>query len=590
MMNSNCGKKFLKAGEKKFRKNTVLNSSLLCLEILLVFFCLTGCNAKPRNVILISIDTMRADALYKTPVPFLSDFSADAAVFDRAFTTAPITLPAHTSLLSGLYPPSHGVRNNGTFRAGDDLTLMPEIAKQNGMSTAAFVGAFPLAKQFGLNQGFDIYDDEFSAANNAEGNFSFAERSAEQVRLSAQKWLESRTSSQPFFLFLHFFDPHHPYLTHGYGNLQPYRQEIAYVDHQLGEFFQFLERKKLHENNLIIITSDHGEAFGEHGEISHTLFVYNTTLHIPLLIQGPGIDAQKRPEVVRIVDILPTVAELMEWKIGDAIDGVSICPLFRSEPLKPLESYAESFAPALDFGWSPLASLQTKDAKYIQAPRPEFYDLQNDPQEQSNKIGPQADALKVKLETILRRAPVAKAAHIPDAQEREKLAALGYISGGRTKINWNGPDPKDRIAIARKIAELSMSPISLSQKAHEYERLVQQDPSNPLLLMRYGEILLKLQQFQFAELAFRRVLELGYNSAAPYNGLAASLYYQERIPEAESVLQKAVTDGLADAETYFNLAEFLYHRGARAEAFTYYDRSTQLGHRLARQRKAELQR
>jgi len=547
---------------------------------------------KPENIILITIDTLRADALSvygsKTLTPFMQQFSENAAVFDRAFTSAPITLPAHTSLFTGMYPPSHGVRHNGVYKAPSSLTLLSELAHNAGFATAAFVGATPLAANYGLNQGFDIYDDSFPPPQTQQGMFAYAERNAEQVRLAAQNWLSNQPQSKPFFLWMHFFDPHHPYQTHGYAGLTPYQQEVAYTDHQLGEFFAYLKQNHRDANNLVVITADHGEAFEEHGEISHSLFVYNTTLRIPLMISLPGIRSRRVPDLVRIIDISPTIAEIMAWKFPASIDGISLIQLLRGEKLKSLDSYSETFASAIDFGWSPLACIQDQQFKYIQAPKPEFYDLKNDPGENHNlETSPEAAKYKKEVQTILNRR-AASAEYNPSSEEMEKLRSLGYVAAAPQKVGWDGADPKDKLQVARRIAELTMQPITLEERAKAYAEIVALDPSNPLLQVRYGEVLLQMKDYPSAAGAFQNAIQLGYPSPAPYNGLAAALYYEERTADAEAILQKAVDAGVADGETYFNLAEFLYNRGGKQQAFKYYDRSIMEGYKLAKKRKAEL--
>lgn len=518
----------------------------------------------------------------------MQQFSENAAVFDHAFTSAPITLPAHTSLFTGLYPPSHGVRHNGVYKAQSSLTLLSELAHTAGFATGAFVGAAPLAANYGLNQGFDVYDDSFPPVQNQQGTFAYAERNAEQVRLAAQKWLSNLPQSKPFFLWMHFFDPHHPYLTHGYAGLTPYQEEVVYTDHQLAEFFAFLKQNHLDSNNLVVITADHGEAFGEHGEISHSLFVYNTTLRIPLMISAPGVQSRRIPDLVRLIDTSPTIADIMSWKFPTSIDGVSLMPLLRGEKLKSLDSYSESFASAIDFGWSPLACIQDQQYKYIQAPKSEFYDLKTDAAENHNlATSQQAAKYKTEVQAILNRKDV-NAGYKPSTEELERLRSLGYVAGAPQKISWDRPDPKDKLQVARRIAELTMQPMTLPDRAKAYAEIVQLDPSNPLLLVRFGEVLLQLKDYGDAEHAFQSAIQLGYPSAAPYNGLAAALYYEERTADAEAVLQKAVDAKVADGETYFNLAEFLYNRGEKQAALKYYDNSIMLGYKLAEERKAQL--
>ena len=573
----------------------------LCIVTFLLFLFLSACSKPPekppitdtsiRNILIVSIDTLRADALsiYGNPVRsnFFEEFAARSIVFDHAFTPVPITLPAHTSLLTGLYPPAHGVRNNGTFRASPELHLLSETAQQQGMSTAAFVGAFPLASQFGLNQGFQTYDETFSSSGDST-SFLYAERSAEQVRVSAQSWLTA-IGRKPFFIWIHFFDPHHPYLTHDRSTNLPYLQEVLYVDQQLDLLFDFMKSQDLLAKTLTVLTADHGEAFGEHGEVSHSIFVYNTTLHIPLLIAAPGFAARKCSDVVRLIDIYSTVVELMKWPTPTKVDGRSLVPLLRGETLLPVESYAESLAPALDFGWSSLFSIQNKKTKYIEAPKKEIYNLERDPKEERNLIGTLPfEQYRSRLQMMLKESRETVSAPALSPEDREKLESLGYASFGVQKPQKSGIDPKDRTDIARQIANLTINDSTLDDKAKAYENLLRTESTNPLLLLRYAEILLKLKRLKEAGAIFKKVISLGYSSSAPYNGLASVYFHQDEITQARQILEKAVEKKVADGETYYNLAEFYLAQGDQEKALRNYDASIQFNFQPALQRKAAL--
>lgn len=574
---------------------------LLCLYLIAAASCSkapdhsAAKSAKPRirRIILITIDTLRADALSvygnHTNTPFFEGFAKRSVLFENAVTCVPITLPAHTSLLTGLYPPSHGVRNNGTFRAPQGLDLLSKYAKQNQFLTGAVIGGFPLASSFGLNQGFDFYDDEFLNQPGTPGTYLYAEKNAEQVRKSAEDWI-SKHAGNSFFLWLHFFDPHHPYVDHGLTGVSPYEQEVLYVDKQLGMLFQYLRSKKLDDQALVILTADHGEAFGEHGEISHSVFIYNTTLRIPLLISAPGIAPARKTELARIIDIAPTVLDFLQWKPKSQMDGTSLRNLMQGKKEESRDSYAETLAPALDFEWSPLLSIQDLHSKFILAPHSEFYDLKTDPSETKNLIA-QTDPgpYQKKIKTIVSRQPLFKnTEHKSTPEEREQLESLGYISGNTNEIHSNGPDPKDRVQVARAIAELTGNVMSLPQKEQAYRSIVKEEPSNPLLLLRYGEILLKLQKYSEAEKVFQRVLDLEYPHPDTYNGLAAVYFYQNQLAKAEAILNQAVKLNVADGETYYNLAEFYFNKGDSDKAMNLYDRSIQLGFLPAFFRKARL--
>lgn len=568
--------------------------------LMLLLVCLVACEKAPeqaqkqaeRNVILISIDTLRPDALSiygsKTATPFFDQFAKKSAVFDHAFTCAPLTLPAHTSLLTGLYPPSHGVRNNGTFHVPQAVTELSEIAKQNGAKTAAVVGGFPLGSQFGLNQGFDVYDDSLNEQPTGAGGFLFAEKNAEAVRASAESWL-SKNKQGPFFLWLHFFDPHHPYLDHGMKGVAPYQQEVVFVDAQIAAFFDFLKKNGLEDSTLMIVTADHGEAFGEHGEVSHSIFVYNTTLRIPLLISRPHKTAARITNLVRIIDVAPTIVELMGWKNSSKMDGVSLVPLLDGKQMPPQQAYAETLAPALDFGWAPLFSIQDLHSKLIQAPRSEYYRLDSDPGEKDNFIA-KADtaSLSANLRKILNTQNIPSENRALSPEEREKLASLGYFSSGQSEVRSDAPDPKDKIDVARNIAALTEGAKSLPEQAALYRDIVAREPRNPLLKLRYAEVLLQIQDYAEARKNFLDVESLGYPSADVYNGLASTYFFLNQVNDAEKALREAVNRNLADGETYYNLGEIEMNRGEREKAFEEYDRSMSFRYLRAFYRKARL--
>jgi len=572
----------------------------LLLLLLLIVSCVKNQPATVQqrlsNVVLISVDTLRADALSiygnRTRTPFFEEFARRSVVFDNAFTCVPITLPAHTSLLTGLYPPHHGVRNNGTFRAPENLQLLSEYAKQNGLATGAIVGGFPLAAPFGLNQGFDRYDDRFAKKTESPGSFLLAERNAVSVETAAEEWLAKLPQTSKYFLWLHFFDPHHPYLTHGFNAPTPYQEEVLYVDSQLQKFFGYLQRTGRDRNTLFIITADHGEAFGEHGESSHSLFVYNTTLHIPLLISYPGISVRRVSSLARIVDIAPTILELMGWKNDPAVrfDGTSLSASLNGKEQTAAQNYAETFAPALDFGWSPLLAIQDLHSKFIQAPHLEFYRLDQDPGETKNLVAStDTTSYRSKIAAITASTRDQKTEYTPTAEERERLQSLGYFSSPVAKPSKNPADPKDRLEIAQKIAQLVMSPATLQEKVVEYENLVKQDPDNPLLLLRCAEVELQLKNYQKAEKLFQHVMDLEYFSPAVYNGMAAVYFYRNDAAKAERILQTAVRLKAGDGETYYNLGEFAFQRSDREEAVDDYRRSMSFGFLPAFYRLARLQ-
>ncbi|MFQ5791363.1 MAG: sulfatase, partial [Acidobacteriota bacterium] len=360
--------------------------------LLAAFAGCTPRSAPPVNVLLITIDTLRADRVgcygYAAPTtPHIDSMAEEGVVFEKAIAQAPVTLPSHASLLTGTYPPTHGVRDNVTYQLSEASLTLAEVLEKQGYETAAFIGAFPLHRRFGLGQGFSHYDDRVGSQREAAAGF-FAERRAEAVVDAALEGL-GRVKSRPFFYWVHLFDPHVPY-----DPPSPVRErfrdsydgEVAYVDSQVGRLLQGLERARLSDETLIVLTSDHGESLGDHGERTHGFFIYDTTMHVPLILRHPSLGRPRRVDgQVRSVDIMPTVLDLLQVPVPREVQGESLRPALAGEPFdRP--AYTESYVPLVNFHWSPLRGLRYQGWKYIEAPRPELYDLSRDPDEEDNRF------------------------------------------------------------------------------------------------------------------------------------------------------------------------------------------------------------
>ena len=289
-------------------------------------------------------------------------------------------------MLTGLLPPSHGVRDNGADQLGAEIETVAEVLQNSGYQTAAFIGAEPLKKDRGLAQGFEIYDDSGSR-DRAQNRFLPAtDRLAEDVAASAAAWIRSRDKERPIFAFIHFFDPHWPYEKTMPGENQPgYDGEIAYVDQVIGHLLKVVSDHRNAENRLLVITSDHGEGLGEHGEKTHCIFVYDSTLRIPLIVHGPKwFDPKRIAENVGLIDVAPTLLDIADRDgLADA-DGDSLVETIRSGQAEQRDLYFESLYPNTRFGWSALRGMRRGSLKYIHAPRPELYDVAADPGELKN--------------------------------------------------------------------------------------------------------------------------------------------------------------------------------------------------------------
>lgn len=344
-----------------------------------------------RNVVLISLDTTRADRLscygYPRPsTPNIDSVAREGVLFDLALTPVPLTLPAHSSMLTGTYPPIHGARGNEGFRLAEYNVTLAETLRDAGYETAAFVGGFPMAALFGLNQGFDTYDDQLGEASNKR---HYNERSAGEVSQPAMAWLD-RHWKAPFFLFLHYYDPHTPYAPPAaYAAAYPddlYAGEIAYVDSAVGQVLDKLRRLGRYEDTLIVIAGDHGESLGEHGETTHGYFAYQGTMRVPLIVKPPrGARGRRVEEAVSLVDIVPTVLGQLGLRAPPGVQGSDLgrCLAGKSGPVRRHPLYGESLYPTV-FGCSPLHTLTEGRWKYIRAPKPELYDLARDRGETNN--------------------------------------------------------------------------------------------------------------------------------------------------------------------------------------------------------------
>jgi len=409
------------------------------LSALLVLAPSAGSKGSPArsNVLLITIDTLRADKLgcYGHPnsyTPAIDSLAERGFLFERAFAHTPTTLPSHTNILLGTTPLRHGIHDNANFIVGPDSVTLAEILKSSGYSTAAFVGAFPLDSRFGLNQGFDIYDDNYG--NLGAQEFSYVERKADAVIRPAMKWLGEQRG--PWFLWIHCFDPHQrydppePFRTRFKD--QPYDGEIAYVDSVLAKFFEFLREQKLMDSTFIIFTGDHGESLGEHGETTHGYFAYNATLRVPLILSVPGFKPGRSQQEVCHADIFWTVCDILHIHAPASADGLSLLPVIKGGRLPERTIYFESLYSYYSRGWAPLRGIISKGEKYVDSPIPEFYNLSTDFAETKNlaestdlrRYKEDLGRLMASASSGSRSSPNTK----PDASAREKLASLGYLS------------------------------------------------------------------------------------------------------------------------------------------------------------------
>jgi arylsulfatase A-like enzyme/Tfp pilus assembly protein PilF len=396
------------------------------------------------NVLLITIDTLRPDRLscYSQKLlqtPNIDSLAERGTLFLNAFAHTPTTLPSHTNILLGTTPLYHGVHDNHNFIVRENFLTLAELLKDNGYSTAAVVGAFPLDSRFGLTQGFDLYDDNYGSKNYQE--FSYVERPAGAVVQKSIEWLEKQDN--PWFLWMHCFDPHQQYNPPEPFKTQfeesPYNGEVAYVDHELGKILSYLREKRLEENTLIIFTGDHGESLGQHGESTHGYFAYNSTIWIPLIFVVPGEKPSVFDSDVAHVDIYPTVCDVLKIKKPGFLQGLSLFAVIQGKKEKRFQSrpiYFESLYPYYSRGWAPLTGIIQNGKKFIDSPILELYDLAADFDEETNLAEiERTEGFKSALEELLEELSLANpeaSSRQVDREAMEKLRSLGYITGPQT--------------------------------------------------------------------------------------------------------------------------------------------------------------
>lgn len=420
----------------------------------------------PLNVLLITIDTLRADYLscYESKTvktPEIDKLAKDGILFQYAFAHNVVTLPSHINILTGTYPLYHGVRDNSGFRLDGEAVTLAEVLKQGKYKTGAFVGAFPLDDRFGLNQGFDLYDD-FYGDTSAQTDFSFVERRAEDVVEPAVKWINANKENR-WFCWVHLFDAHAPYNPpQSFKDQYPtdfYAGEVAYADFALGQLFKFLEKSEIAKNTLVVITADHGEGLGDHKERTHGVFTYNSTLHIPLIFYQPEVFP--KPEVisqrVRHIDIMPTILDILKIKVPKEVQGRSLIPIIKDPSKRSVDdSYFEALTPQLNRNWAPLQGLLSEQFKYIELPIEELYDEKSDYQEENNMAEEErltVERLKLKLKNLISDYSSEESRGIKrvkeDSETLEKLRALGYAGSpareSLKKVYTREDDPKQLI-------------------------------------------------------------------------------------------------------------------------------------------------
>jgi arylsulfatase A-like enzyme/Tfp pilus assembly protein PilF len=505
--------------------------------------------------VLVTLDTLRADHVgaYGGPVPTpaLDRIAAAGVLVEDATAHAPLTRPSHVSLLTGLLPTRTGIRDNVSPAVLPRVPLLAERLRGAGFTTAGFVSSVVLDGGAGLARGFEVYDDDLGGDPEDPRFLDTAQRRGDLTLALATAWLETRRAAPRLFLWLHLYDPHDPYeppppYAERFAG-RPYGGEVAWTDELVGRLDATLERLGLAANTLLVLTADHGEGLGDHGEELHGFFVYESTLRVPLLLRGPGVRPGTRlTGPWGLVDVLPTVLELLGLPVPADLDGRSLAAELAGAPPSPDRPlYAESLVPRLHFGWSELRAVRRGRYKYIEAPRPELYDLAADPGETTNLLPRHRRELHALRGALaeLRRAEEAAAAELPGGTEAlppelaAQLAALGYLGGGSTGHGDPGADPKDKIGEFRRASDgmrralLALHRGDAATSAALFGELLAAGIDSAELHLYRGRALLQLGRHREAAEHFRHAAERQSAFSGAWLGLAEALL-QERQPEA----------------------------------------------------------
>ena len=549
-------------------------------------------------VLLIIVDTVRADRLgcygaRRVRTPAMDALAAQGVRFDRALAEVPTTPPSHAVILTGTYPMYNGVRGFISGPLPKGVGVLAEAFQRHGYDTAAFVSSAVLESSWGFNRGFQEYDDRFNVRQVETSNPAAIERRAEETVGRLLAWFQARpsggTGARPFFVWLHLYDPHarydppEPFRTQYAGHL--YDGEIAYADSQLARLFEYLRNNRLYDRTLIALLSDHGESLGEHGEDEHGFFIYNSTLHVPLIFKLPS--GMGTPHVVRrlvgIIDVAPTLLDLLHLQdpLSRQFQGMSLASdILGKGAGRERPVYAETYYPRDSFGWSELYGISTGQFKYIQAPRPELYDLLKDPQELHNVYAERrslAAALREQLNGIERRytstQPAATAPPLPP-ETVEKLKSLGYIAySGAAQPAAAGPlpDPKDHLKVFKAVMRAhALNEAGRYEESNQaLEPLASEEPRLFVIPFLKAENLSQTHRWHEAEKSYLDSLKLNPTFDRALMGLARAYMVEGETEKARPLLELVIHQSPRDIFAIHALGRIARLEGKNEEAYRY---------------------
>jgi arylsulfatase A-like enzyme/Tfp pilus assembly protein PilF len=568
------------------------------------------------NVVVITLDTTRSDRLrcygfQGVETPYIDALARRGVLFEQATATVPLTFPSHASIFTGLLPPHHGVRDNGGFFLDESKTTMAERFKAGGYATGAFVGAWVLEAKWGLSQGFDTYADKFELSKYKVLSLGTVQKKGDEVMDEALAWLET-VKSRKFFVWVHLYDPHAPYeppepFKSRYGG-QRYVGEVAYTDQVVGRLTGWLDAQGLTGRTLVVLTGDHGEGLGEHNESTHAYFVYDSTVHVPLIVATPWGDKGRSRAQVTSVDILPTVLDLAGLVPQEGIDGRSLVRVVL-DPAADLGrvAYSETYFPRYHFGWQHLRALRNGRYKFIEAPEPELYDLAKDPGELTNlykAYSKTAEGLRVAMNGLVKDAqkPAPEREKL-DPETLQRLAALGYV-GNVSDVDPEAalPDPKTKAHIFEMMSQAkdAAQEDRLEEAVATMQKVLAEEPKIIDAHLTLGNWLSKLRRPEEAAAEFKETLALkpdneiamvnlanlyrgqgkteaaleGYKTALKLDPKSPQTWFQlatlyldiGRVDEAETTFRQAVEKNPKMGAGYNSLGAIAFNRGRLEEA------------------------
>jgi choline-sulfatase len=542
--------------------------------------------AERPNVLLVTIDTLRADHLgcYGRQIaetPTLDGLATRGVRFETAIAPAPLTGPSHASILTGRNPLGHGFRNNSGFVLAPTVSTLAEAFREGGYRTGAFVSGFPLDRRFGFDRGFQVYDDHLPRGNDRRRT-PYVERNADDTTRAALGWLGPQRAPAggqgPWFLWVHYYDPHAPYEPPAVDLAErfratPYDGEIAFVDRQLGRLLQALGERAETDRTLVLVTSDHGESLGEHGEATHGIFIYDATIRVPWVMAGPGVGAGRVPRtVVRSIDVAPTLLDYAGLAPRKSVDGRSVRPAADGREMPDAPSYSESLYAEMELGWAPVHAWRTAGFKLIETTRPELYDLSQDPSETVNRFGDQparAADLRRGLAAALRQRPPSNAAAPVDASTMERLKSLGYVSGPGGSPRRGGVlrDAKDGVHLLRPLNRgMSAARADPELAIRELTTVLNEDPGLLMARRTRAVAFAAAGRHELAVADLRQLEQDGLLTPEDAIVLGDNLRSVGRTAEASTVLERVARENPKFAQPLLSLAEVRIQEGKHAEA------------------------